>query len=301
MRKPILILTVWLLAGLPLFNETITTRGNSFFGVYGKGASAMGTVNGSDLEIWIYPYKVLHDFRIQVIRGGVREDPYTRIKKIDYTADRFLRLYSGESWQIKEHIFPALEQPYVFIVYHITAKSDLELELSFKPDLSPMWPAAIGGKYSYWHKDGFFVMGEASGKNIALFGSGSGEKVGDLPAHKLPGGRIRQVIKLASGEHTIPFMAVAGRKKFQQIKKEFITGLKSSKSLMRQRHQALQNFRDTHLNIKTPHDRINRSLEWTITNLHLAFVNNPQLGEGLVAGYGLSKATERPLFPFSRR
>lgn len=296
MKKALLIGLFVVLSPLHLLNKTLPQVTSSFFGVYGKSAMAMGTVGGSDLEVWIYPYKVFHDFRFHVIVQKVRHDPYQRLKTVDHTPAFFTRLYAGEKWQIREQIFPAYDRGMVFIIYHIHANDDLQFELSFKPDLSPMWPASLGGKYSYWHSEGFFVMGEASGKNRALFGSGSGQKVGDLPAHKLPGGRIRQVINLAKGTHHLPFVAVAGQTKFQELKGKFSYGLKNASALLQKRKEALQQFRDNHLQLQTPYPWINKALRWAIMNLHLAMVKNPSLGEGLIAGYGLSQATERPGF-----
>ena len=52
------------------FTREIKNYSNSFFGVYGKKASVMGKVDGSAFETWIYPYKVLHDFRFNIIVNG---------------------------------------------------------------------------------------------------------------------------------------------------------------------------------------------------------------------------------------
>jgi glycogen debranching enzyme len=48
--------------------------------------------------------------------------------------------------------------------------------------------------------------------------------------------------------------------------------------------------------VETPDETINEAVKWAILNVHFAFVDNPDLGEGLVAGYGLSGERERPGF-----
>jgi hypothetical protein len=75
------------------------------------------------------------------------------------------------------------------------------------------WTASIGGKYSYCDERGFFVISESSSRNAAIFGGSPGQKPGDLPAHHLPGGKLKYCIPLKKGYHEIPLAAVSGRGK----------------------------------------------------------------------------------------
>jgi len=111
----------------------------SFFGVFGKRASIMGRIDGSVLEVWVYPYKVLHDFSFTVIVEGEEQNPYSRLFTYDSSAIELKRTYLGDSWKITEEIYPALDTAYVYFVYNIYNSRPIELEFSFKPDLSPMW------------------------------------------------------------------------------------------------------------------------------------------------------------------
>ncbi len=291
------ILTVLVFFPSLVLSGVIKNYSNSFFGVYGKKASVMGKVDGSALETWIYPYKVLHDFQVQVLVGGVEENPYQRLGNFHFSPSCFERNFIGEKWTLAEQIYPAYNEPAVFLVYRVQALTDITLEFFFKPDLSPMWPASLGGKYSYFDEDGnFFLLSESSSKNFAFFGGFKGEKVGDLPAHHLPGGRLRYRIPLKKGFHEIPLTAVAASGKYEDIKTTFRQVKEKYSLLLKEREEMFGTFFKDHLAVKTPDAGINEALRWAILNVHTAFADNPDLGEGLVAGYGLSGERERPGF-----
>ncbi|MEN8153005.1 MAG: hypothetical protein ABFR75_03210 [Acidobacteriota bacterium] len=270
---------------------------NSFFGVYGKKGSVMGKADGSEFELWIYPYKLLHNYKLNIVSMGMSEDPYSRISEIDFSASIFRRRFTGESWNIDEKIFPALDKGVVFFKYLVSTVKDITIEFSFKPDLSPMWPASIGGKYCYWNsKSSFFVFSESSGKNVGIFGGIKGGKQGELPAHKLPGGIIKRKIDLKKGNHEIILAAVAGKDKLSNMKKKYLKYITDYDLYFEERKSRFDKFFNDHLFIKTPDERINIALKRSILNVETAFVNNPSLGEGLIAGYGLSGESERPGF-----
>lgn len=269
---------------------------HSFFGVYGRRASVMGKVDGSAAEVWIYPYKVVHGLDFRVVVEGSPEEPFRRIGSYAFSPAAFSRELVGEKWKITETVYPHGEEPLVFWVYRVHALTDITLEFYFKPDLAPMWPAAVGGKYSYWAREGYFVMSESSGRHHAFFGGFRGEKIGRLPAHKLPGGRLRFRIPLKRGIHHIPLMAAAGQGDFKEIRQRFTAARETWESALRHREQRWRAYEKDHLRVTTPDAALNEALFWAVMNLEAAFVRNPGLGEGLIAGYGLSYEGERPGF-----
>jgi hypothetical protein len=70
MRKYFIFILAIILLSTQVQAKEIKNYSNSFFGVYGKKASVMGKVDGSTFEIWIYPYKVLHDLQFKVTLDG---------------------------------------------------------------------------------------------------------------------------------------------------------------------------------------------------------------------------------------
>ncbi len=269
---------------------------HSFFGVYGKRASVMGRADGSALEVWIYPYKVFHGLKFMVFVDGAEQNPYSRILKYRFSHLSFKRIYGGDTWKIEEEIYPDYRKPMVYLVYRVSSLKGIEMEFSFRPDLSPMWPACLGGKFTYWDDKGYFLLSEAKWKNFAFVGFPEGKKEGKLPAHKLPGGRLKYRIALGKGEHifVIPITAEAG--KYEKIEKYFRGNRNKYAESLEERRATIEKFLKTHLRIKTPEAGFNNALKWAVLNLNFAFVENQMLGEGLVAGYGLSGKGERPGF-----
>jgi glycogen debranching enzyme len=297
MKKYAAILIFVIFIGLLVFSKGIKNYSNSFFGVYAKKASVMGKVDGSAFEVWIYPYKVLHDLEFQVLVDEAEENPYERLGNFHFSHTCFEREFIGEKWTISERLYPAYKEPVVFLVYRVQALTDITLEFFFKPDLSPMWPAAVGGKYSYFDQDeNFFVLSESTSKNFAFFGGFPGKKVGDLPAHKLPGGKLRYRVTLKKGFHEIPLAAAAAYGKYEEIKKTFHEMKDKYHNFLKEREEIIEAFVKEHLRVETPEPWINEAIQWGILNVHTAFVDNPDLGEGLIAGYGLSGERERPGF-----
>jgi len=296
MKKYFVIILAIILLSTQVQAKEIKNYSNSFFGVYGKKASVMGKVDGSAFEIWIYPYKVLHDLQFKVIVDGADENPDARLSRFQFSHTLFQREWVGEKWTISQQIYPAYNEPIVFLLYRVHALTDITLEFYFSPDLSPMWPASIGGKYSYWDERGFFVISESSSRNAAIFGGFPGQKPGDLPAHHLPGGKLKYRIPLKKGYHEIPLAAAAGRGKTGKILEIFDREKGKYNQYLDERKEVVTACLETHLTVETPDESINEAMKWAMLNVHFSFVDNPDLGEGLVAGYGLSGERERPGF-----
>jgi len=269
---------------------------HSYFGVYGQRAAVMGRADGSALEIWSYPYKVLHDLSLALRVEGKRIDPYDGNRRVHFGHDWFERNFHGESWHIREQVYPEVRGPGVYLVYTITTLKELELEFSLIPDLDLMWPGAVGGKFSYWDRKGFYVLREATGRHRALFGPLQGEQTGRLPAHKLPGGKLIFKLKVPAGKKVIPLLALAGKEPEKSLRASFIEKIGQYDQVRLDRIACLKTLDEATLTVHSPDDRFNRGFSRAKSNLHFAWVHNPDLGSGLVAGYGLSGEGERPGF-----
>ncbi len=276
------------------FSANFKARENSFFGVYGKQAAVMGKVNGSAMEFWIYPYKVAHRFRFSVREEEREISPYPYLFSFSITPEVLHRKFVYQDWVIKETAFASLEHPLIYLVYEVEALKPLDLIFTFHPDLTPMWPGCIGGKFSYWDKRGGYIIAEGSWRTFALMGfppAGQGLR---LPAHTLPGGDLKYIIHLEAGKHTLPIPITAGNLKpeglFKRIERT------SPQEAINGRKAKLQDLRKSLLQVEAQDPRFTKAMEWAVLNLHLALVKNPMAGEGLVAGYGLSGEGQRPGF-----
>ena len=296
-------------------------RPNEYLASAGRRAIAMGTESGS-LELWTWPIKWLHDFELQFrvpkytepLRGRDVAQSVT-VRPEGVTID-----YAYETFTVRQTIFAALDDPAVIMLLEVDAIRPMEIVATFRPDLHFAWPASLGGQYIAWNAGAkAFVFSESRRKVNAFLGSPAVTKASDVPAHMLaaappqftigvgsdaeryteprlgepPGGNVNihqayLPIVLAGGE----MPRDSARALYDRLQQP---GAARAEWEKRQAHYAA--LRATTLRVTTPSPLLNEAFEWAKVNLDESMVCNPDLGCGLVAGYGLSgSASDRPGF-----
>ena len=154
----------------------------------GRKAALLGREDGS-FEAWVYPLKVLHDFRLSF---GVPQyaDPIpgaSLASSVDIRPEASTVRYSHAAFTVDATWLVPLNEQGALVLLDVRTSEPLTLVVRFRVDLKPMWPAALGGQYSYWDNSlKAYVAGEGSGKNAALIGSPFGIDPPEQPAHNLP-------------------------------------------------------------------------------------------------------------------
>ena len=164
-----------------------------------------------------------------------------------------------------------------------------------------MWPAALGGQYSYWD-DGLkaYVIGEGSGKNAAIVGSPLGLTPPEQPAHNLPDAPSQFAIRITPEMAAQGLVPIVDRRQRREAgwREEDLRGAagvgRGARTASRPRTTGA--LREEMTSIETPDARIDLAFEWGKVALDKGFVCNPHLGCGLIAGLGPSGTTERPGF-----
>ncbi len=271
-----------------------TARERSFFGVYGRQAAIMGRADGTSMEFWVYPYKIAHRFKLTVREGEREISPYSHLSSFSISPEVLRRKFLHQDWVVEETAFAAFDSPLIYLVYDIRNIKPLDLIFTFHPDLAPMWPGCVGGKFSYWDKRGGYVIAEASWKTFALLGFPSSGRGLKLPAHGLPGGDLKYVLHLEPGSHTLAVPITAGKLKPELLLKRIRR--KAWKDALQERKKRLEELSQSLLQVESQDPRFTQALKWAVLNLDLALVKNPMVGKGMVAGYGLSGEGQRPGF-----
>ncbi len=296
-------------------------RAGQFVSAVGRRAIAMGIEDGA-FEIWSWPYKWMHDFRL-----SFRVPKYTQpIAGRDVARSVLVRpegvtiTYAYETFTVKQTVFTPLDLPAVVMLLEVDAIRPMEIIASFTPDLHLAWPASLGGQYIAWRPDAkAFIFSESRRKVSAFLGSPAITQASDVPAHQLtaappqftigvgnaserytepklgepPGGNVNIhvafiPIVLAGGEMPRD-SALALYKRLLQpgvIEREW-----------RKRVAHADSIRTQQVSVRTGDANLDRAVEWAKVNLDESMVCNPDLGCGLVAGYGLSgAASDRPGF-----
>lgn len=278
-----------------------TVQPQRYFDSVGQKSAILGKEDGR-LETWIYPYKVLHNFELHFLIENENEmvEGKDAVHRIDVYPHQTILHYVHSSFKVKEIFFSPLREPGVVVLLSVEAIKPLSVVVSFTPDLKPMWPAGLGGQYSYWDKEKkYFVISEGTRKNVALIGSPAGEQFSSGPAHALPEGdmKIKIDVKPEDSKRTLfPIFISASHDGRKRADKVYSRLGENFKDLYLEKFRYYEKLAKDYLYVQTPEEKLNQAFQWAKVAVDKALVCNPQLGCGLVAGYGLSGRSERPGF-----
>lgn len=227
----------------------------------GQKSAIMGTEDGN-FEVWVYPYKVLHNLRLHFLIEEKNEmiDGQKLATRIDVYPHQSILRYVHSSFRAEAILFTPLRESGAVILISIETIVPLSIVASFTPDLKPMWPAGLGGQYSYWDSEkGYFVISEGTRKNVALVGSPTGERFSSGPAHALPEGDMKLKIPVDSEKAKrffYPVFIVAnheGRKKADEI---YARLSKDLKKLYLEKFSHFEKLEREYLSVQTPDEKI---------------------------------------------
>ena len=308
-------------AQAPSLALTGSARPGVYISAVGRRAIAMGTEDGR-LELWSWPIKWLHDLELsfQIPKYVEPIAGHTVARTVAERPDGVTITYAHEQFTVRQHIFVPLDEPAVVILLEVDAVRPLDIVARFTPDIHFAWPAALGGQYLVWDDNArAFLFSESRRKINAFLGSPAVTQASDVPAHMLAAEQPRLV--LAVGDTTqrysaprlgeppgrnvnihvayIPIVLAGGempRDSALALYKR-LTAPGAAERAWRARIVHGDSVRSTQFSIESPDTVLDRAVEYAKINLDEAYACNPDLGCGLVAGYGLSGgASDRPGF-----
>ncbi|HEY7568242.1 MAG TPA: GH116 family glycosyl hydrolase [Gemmatimonadaceae bacterium] len=296
-------------------------RPNVFVSAVGRRSIAMGSEDGR-FELWTWPIKWLHDFQL-----SFRVPKYTTAilgrdvaRWVTARPEGVTIEYAYETFTVKQHVFAPLDLPAVVMLLEVDAIRPMEIVATFTPDVHYAWPASLGGQYVAWNPDArAFLFSESRRKVNAFLGSPAITKASDVPAHMLSaappqfvlgvGDAAQQYTEPKLGEppggnvnlHVgfIPIVLVGGEMPRDSVRAIYqrLLAPGAIEREWRRRQAHADSLLQQSLAIETPDTLLNRAFAWAKVNLDESMVCNPDLGCGLVAGYGLSgAASDRPGF-----
>ena len=270
-----------------------------FLDAVGTRAGLFGSQDGK-FEAWVYPLKLLRDFRLVVRTSDGRElDAHSLARSITVRPESSTITYAGDNFQIRETWFVPVDEPGAVIELEIQTSKDLHVEARFRRDLQLMWPAGLGGTWQEWDASlHAFVFGEETKKYFGVIGAEAAERVSQefdtnyasssedvlqLPPVTKPGSRQLIVI---SGSST-------GRKAAEQTLHKLAAEFDS----LRQSAAAhYTEYLARTPSIDIPDAAVQRAYDWARISMAQGMINDPLLGTGLIAGYRTSGSSARPGF-----
>lgn len=280
---------------------TRAARPNVYFDAVGRKSAIFGHESGV-FEAWAFPMKLFHDARISISVEG-QDSPVdfaSSVERIIAWPESTTLVASNQLFTIRATFFSPIDEAGSIILLDVDSPRALTITVSFVPDMKPMWPAGLGGQSAGWRDDlKAFVISESRRKFNAFFGSPAAIKGISTPAHQLASGALRFDIKTdpkTARQSYYPLIIAAGINGRQPVIDLYN---KLSGSVAEQYQKTFNHYRrlrDEMMSVETPEARFNLAFEWAKAAMDKGMVDNPELGLGLVAGWGATGEGARPGF-----
>lgn len=306
--KPIFafaLLIAMAIASLALAQESIALKGSvrphAPISVVGQKSMIASTENGI-FEAWIFPYQICHGFQLLYQIGETPAPiPLAGLARdIEVRPEATTITFSHPLFTVRETLFAPVDLPALVALLEVDSYQDMTLIASFLPDMEPMWPAGLGGQYAFWEdKSKAYVISESRRLRNAFIGAPNGRALSSPLAHELAQAPSQFAIdfKRANGRtQKFPIIITADFAKRDSARALYEKLLVTYPEQLEKARQYYQRWRDEFLSIETPDEKLNLAFEWAKVALTKGFINNPDLGAGMVAGFGPSGASQRPGF-----
>lgn len=281
-----------------------------FLPAVGHKAGIFGHENGT-VEAWVYPMKIVRDFHL-VFHFGDREVPAEALaRSITVRPESATIHYASDTFTLDETVFVPPGEAGAVIALDITAFQPVSVEARFVRDFQLMWPAALGGTYLNWDdKLHAFSFGEEQHKWFALLGSPSAASASSEFDTNYASSQ-ESSLRLAAVEvgrsrpaHARQLIVLAGSVSRCAAAAPGCEDAGSTYQRLAQSYEALRSaaakqYADAlaaTTSLELPDPELQDAYDWARVSMAQGLVNNPFLGEGLVAGYRTSGVGERPGF-----
>lgn len=284
-------------------------RPAGYVSAIGRRAAAFGSETGS-FEAWAWPLKLLYGFELK-FKTPLYDQPIAGrdiARSIVVSPAGVTIIYAHPAFTVRQRIFAPLNEPAIVSVLEVEAVRPIEIIVQFRPALQYAWPGAMGGQYVFWDDAAkVFFLSESRRQVNVIVGSPAATWATNNPSHTLaeapsemhiavgdqeggpvampkpgePAGRLTNV--RAAG---IPIVIVGGVQSRDSVLAAYRRILDHLDALYDERVAHARGVLDSTLALGSPDSLLNLAVRWANVNLDEAMACNPDLGCGLVAGYG---------------
>jgi glycogen debranching enzyme len=267
-----------------------------FLPVTGTRAALFGNESGQ-MEAWVYPLKLLRDFRLVFHESDHAIPAEVLARTIIVRPESATIVYSSDTFTVRETFFVPVKEQVAVISFDVQTEQPLEIEARFIRDFQLEWPAAIGGTFIEWDKGlHAFVLGEETHKFVGIVGSPTAAEPGmefDTNYFESQANTIRLGVTNKGKDQK--FILISGSVKgFGEAIANYLTLLEQRGALQYESAKYYADYlRDT-VSVSLPDTQLQQAYDWSRVSVLQGMVANPYLGTGLVAGYRTSGESARP-------
>ncbi len=295
---------------------------NNSYDVAGERMVILGKEKGGIEEIWAHPFMALRDYEVGV-KFSYRDTIYwlnNERPSIEVKPESFTRTYNFRRAFLKEVVVAHNEQPVGVVHYEYKGLFPAKLVIKFKSNMRYMWPyseKALGSMLYSWDKglhayvltdktkDFNIIVGASKDPIYKLEGKFNDFNKKDstftgVTAEEFQFAALLQFSLKENDKMDVVIVATdQGEKEAQEVYKNSFT---NPESVYESVTTYTQNVLKDKLTITTPDKDFNEGYRWALFGTDRFFVNTPNLGKALVAGYsstatgwdGAQKISGRP-------
>jgi glycogen debranching enzyme len=283
------------LEGGPLFSAG-TARPWVYLADQGRRAAIFGDEAGS-FEVWAWPLKLVRDLRL-AFKIPEYDEPIagaTIARSVVARPEGASIVYSHPSFTVRQHVFAPLNEPGVIMLLEVETVRPLDVLVRMHADFNLAWPGSMGGGYITWQAEQRRFLLSQGGVRLynAMIGSPFATLGTTHPAHDAPMVPSQFTLRFdpaVAVSDFIPIVIAGGATTRDSVELVYRRLLGNAPAYWREKVDHYRRVRQEQLSIETPDSRLNQALEWAKVNLDQQLVCNPDLGCGLVAGFGRAGA-----------
>jgi glycogen debranching enzyme len=294
-----------LICCLPLVAQTVQPlelsrpiRPWEFVSTLGTRAAIFGREQGT-LEAWVYPLKIVSDFHLRFHVDGTVMPAETLARTLIVHPESTTIVYAGDSFSVRETLFVPVHEPGAIVALQVISAKPIQVEAVFRRDFQLEWPGHIDDSGEEWNPAlHAFHFSDLDGKYEALIGSPAATKTAEeyssnyfdsnedsFSLEPTLSGTETKVIAIAA--------SFTGNKDltslYERLSQEYPGLLRDSASFY-------ESYLAHTVNIHVPDAQIEKAYDWARVSTVQSVVQNPFLGQGLVAGFAESHNDYRPGF-----
>lgn len=290
---------------LPDMLLTRENSNNDYYDVEGRRALIMGKEKGGIDEFWVHPFRVLRDYKTGVVYEGKIIWLNNLPVKIEVRPESFIRLYNTPVGHLSEVILPSLNDAGGIIHYEMDSEKPVNLVIEFRSDLRWMWPYdenAIGDVWYAYDEalqaihikdsagDLHGIIGSENNPTQFLFGQFKDIDFGPqgLVGKKTELNQVYAALEyeLSPQISNLLNVAISGSNLGQdEAVQHYRKLLFRPQAIYDEAFSHYKNLLENSLTITSPDPEFNQLWKWAIFGTDRFWVNTPDLGTALVAGY----------------
>jgi glycogen debranching enzyme len=266
---------------------------SKFVEAVGRRAALLGREDGR-FEAWVFPIKVLRDFRLSAyVDNALEPVPLAEwAETVEVHPGHVTVTYAHAAFTVRQTLVAPIEEPAAAVLLDIDTSRPLRLRASFIPEMKPMWPASFGGQSTSWNaRDGVLSFTEGLRRFRPVIGCPLFSRISEQVGHQLPDRTVMiefEVTPESARRGPVPLVIAGSREIYDRL-------LPRAAALPAEAARYYQAFQERTLAVSAD-PFLQGPFLWAKFALEKGWACNDGVGCGLVAGWGESGLSERPGF-----